>query len=167
MVVKQQYQKAWYALAATRVMIGFVFLWAFFDKLFGLGFSTKSAAAWVNGASPTSGFLKMGVNPDSPFASFFNGLAGSSVVDWLFMLGLLGIGAALVFGVGLRLAAVTGTVLLVLMWAAEIPLANNPVIDEHLVYTLVIIMAALSPRKWSLADWWLALPVVKKNRWLW
>ncbi|MBB4941692.1 archaellin [Streptosporangium album] len=37
------------------------------------------------------------------------------------MLGLLGIGAALVLGAGIRVAAVTGTLLLVLMWAPSRP----------------------------------------------
>ena len=38
----------WYALAAARILLGIVFLWAYFDKLFGLGFATKAAKAWVN-----------------------------------------------------------------------------------------------------------------------
>jgi len=40
------------------------------------------------------------------------------------MIGLLGIGIALVFGIGLRAAAVSGTLIMVLMWAAEWPLAK-------------------------------------------
>ena len=167
MVKKQQYQKAWYALAVARVMIGLVFLWAFFDKLFGLGFATKSAAAWVNGGSPTTGFLKMGVNADSPFASFFNGLAGQAWVDWLFMLGLLGLGVALLLGIGLRIAAVAGGLLLVMMWAAQIPLENNPVIDDHLVYLVVLVVIAAGRRELSLTNWWLSNDFVKKNKWLW
>lgn len=45
------------AQAAARVSLGFVFLWAFLDKTFGLGYATTSAAAWVKGGSPTKGFL--------------------------------------------------------------------------------------------------------------
>lgn len=161
------YKNAWYVLALARIMLGFVFLWAFFDKTFGLGFATESAKAWVNGGSPTTGFLKMGVNPDSPFASFFNGLAGMAWVDWLFMLGLLGIGLALVLGIGLRIAAVTGSVLMLLMWAALLPLENNPVIDDHLVYAVVMWVFALSRREMSLTGWWLSSKFVKKNSWLW
>lgn len=154
-------------LAVSRIMIGLVFLWAFFDKLFGLQFATDPDKAWLAGGSPTTGFLKMGVNPDSPLAAFFNSLAGQPWVDWLFMVGLLGIGLALVLGVGLRIAAVTGTLLMVLMWAAEFPLENNPVIDEHLVYAAVIIVAAAARREWSVASWWINLGFVKKNKWLW
>lgn len=161
------YKNAWYALAVARIMIGFVFLWAFFDKLLGLGFATKAESAWVNGGSPTSGFLQFGVNPESPFAGLFQSLAGQAWVDWLFMLGLLGIGLALMLGIGLRLAAVTGSLLLVMMWLAVLPLENNPVVDDHLIYAVVLWMAASARREWSLTDWWLSLDFVKKNKWLW
>lgn len=161
------YSRAWLALAATRIAVGFVFLWAFFDKMFGLGFATAAGKAWVNGVSPTGGFLKFGLNVDSPFAAFFKSLAGYAWVDWLFMIGLLGIGIALVLGIGLRIAAATGTVLLLMMWAAELPLANNPVVDDHVVYALVLWIVAFGRREWSLTDWWLSKKSVKKNSWLW
>ncbi len=167
MVKSVPYKHAWQALAVTRIALGFVFLWAFVDKMFGLGFATAAEKAWVNGGSPTAGFLKMGVNPDSPFAAFFNGLAGQAWVDWLFMLGLLGIGLALVCGIGLRIAAATGTLLLLMMWAAEIPLENNPVIDDHIVYALMLWVFAFGRREWSFTEWWLSKKAVKNNSWLW
>lgn len=161
------YKSAWYMLAVTRIMVGLVFLWAFFDKLFGLGFATTADKAWIAGGSPTTGFLKMGVNPDSPFVAFFNSLAGMAWVDWLFMVGLLGIGLALVLGIGLRIAATAGALLLLMMWAAEIPLESNPVIDDHLIYAAIIVTAAMARREWSLVNWWINLGYVKKNKWLW
>ena len=161
------YAKAWYALAVARIMIGFVFLWAFLDKTLGLGISTEPAKAWLNGGSPTTGFLKFGVNPESPMVDFFHGLAGNVFVDWLFMLGLLGIGMALILGIGLRVAAITGTVLLMLMWAAEQPLENNPLIDDHVVYSVVMWAAAFGVRKLSLFDTWMQTKWARKNEWLW
>ena len=161
------YEKAWYALAVARIMVGFVFVWAFLDKTMGLGFATQHGKAWLDGVSPTTGFLKFGVNADGPFVDFFRSLAGNVLVDWLFMLGLLGIGMALILGIGLRVAAVAGTTLLVMMWAAELPLKNNPVVDEHLVYAAVLWVVALAPRKYSLIETWLQTPTVKKNPWLW
>ena len=77
-------------------MLGFVFLWAFLDKAFGLGYSTAPAKAWISGGSPTSGFL--GHVEAGPFRGLFTGLAGSAVVDVLFMLGMLAIGVALILG---------------------------------------------------------------------
>ena len=165
MAKKENLSAVWIGLAVTRVLLGVVFLWAFVDKLFGLGIGTPAARAWLNGASPTTGFLK-GV--EGPFASFFNGLAGSSVADWLFMLGLLGIGVALILGVAMKLAAWSGAVMMMLMWAASLPLENNPVVDDHVVYAVVLLVlaAAASQQRYSLAGWWRSQSLVKKNAWL-
>ncbi|MBO3753203.1 hypothetical protein J5X84_44860 [Streptosporangiaceae bacterium NEAU-GS5] len=143
-----------YVWGVARIAIGWIFLWAFLDKLFGWGFATKAAKAWVNGGSPTTGFLKG--SADSTFGGFFSGLAGNAFVDWLFMLGLAGLGVALVFGAGVRIAAITGGVLLVLMWAAELPMVNNPFLDEHLIYAIVLVGLALANAGDTLGigRWW-------------
>ncbi|MBC7746916.1 DoxX family membrane protein [Pedobacter sp.] len=157
--------RVWYGLAVTRILLGLIFLWAFFDKLFGLGFATPAARAWLNGGSPTTGFLK---NVAGPFSDFFTAMAGSPVADWLFMLGLFGIGVGLVFGVAVRLAAASGIVLVTLMWLASFPLENNPLLDDHVVYAsiLAVIAFAAPQQKWSLVSWWVKLPVVKTLAWL-
>ncbi len=124
----------------TRIAIGWVFLWAFLDKTFGLGFATPSEGAWLEGGSPTTGFL---AHADGTFAGFFNGMAGQGWADWLFMAGLLGIGVAFVLGIFVNLAAASGVLMLVLMWAAELPLENNPFMDDHLVYAGVMVLLAL------------------------
>src|SRR3989344_489551 len=80
----------WFKL---RLVMGLIFLWAFVDKLFGLGFATKSENSWLNGGSPTSGYLLNATH--GPFAEFFKSLAGVAVVDWLFMVGLLFVGLTL------------------------------------------------------------------------
>jgi thiosulfate dehydrogenase [quinone] large subunit len=41
------------------------------------------------------------------------------------MIGLAGIGIALIAGVGVRIAAVAGSLMLVLMWTAVLPPENN------------------------------------------
>jgi len=63
------------ALAVLRVTIGFYFLWAFLDKVFGWGYHTPSAKAWIHGGSPTKGFLS-GVAV-GPFQSQFHAIAGA------------------------------------------------------------------------------------------
>ena len=164
-------------LAVTRIALGFVFLWAFLDKTFGLGYATPTARAWLNGGSPTSGFL--GNVEVGPLRSFFGSLAGYAVLDWLFMLGLLGIGVALIAGIGLRIAAVAGTLMMVLMWAAEWPLAKltfegepsgsvNPIVDYHLIYALVLIVVAVAAagRTWGLGKMWESTSLVKRAPWL-
>src|SRR6187402_3969966 len=107
------------ALAVLRISTGFVFLWAFLDKTFGFGYATPSAKAWINGGSPTKGFLS---SVDvGPFQGAFHSLAGTTFANWAFMLGLLGIGLALIAGVGLRIAAGAAVVMMALMWIAEWP----------------------------------------------
>jgi thiosulfate dehydrogenase [quinone] large subunit len=130
-----------YTLALARLSIGFIFLWAFVDKLFGLGYATPSERAWVNGGSPTSGFLS-GV--EGPFKGLFSSMAGHAWADWLFMAGLAGIGIALMAGIAMRIAAASGALMLVFMWMASLPLANNPFMDDHLVYAFVVIALALT-----------------------
>jgi len=164
-------------VAITRIAMGLLFGWAFLDKLFGLGYATSSANAWINGGSPTKGFL--GGLKHGPFQSMFTGWAGDAWADWLFMLGLAGVAVALLFGVGLRIAAVSGSIMMLLMWAAEWPLdrhtstgeltrSTNPIIDYHIIYALVLItLAALSAGTvWGLGKWWANKTFVHKNRWL-
>jgi thiosulfate dehydrogenase (quinone) large subunit len=156
-------------LAVTRVATGFVFLWAFLDKTFGLGYSTPSAKAWINGGSPTKGFL---ASVDvGPLQGLFHNIAGATWANWLFMLGMLGVGLALILGIGLRVAAGAGTAIMAMMWAAEWPLASgssNPIVDYHVVYALAAIVFALTyaGQTWGLGKIWAKLPIVQKNRWL-
>lgn len=157
--------EVWYAIAIMRLALGFVFLWAFFDKWLGLGYSTTSAKAWLNGGSPTSSFLS---HVEGPFADFFQALGSQAWVDWLFMLGLLGIGTSLLLGVVVRVGATAGSVLLLMMWMASLPITTNPVLDDHLVYitALIVICAGLDEQRWSITAWWQGLGFVKKNFWL-
>lgn len=120
----------------SRIALGWIFLWAFFDKVFGLGFSTAGDKAWLDGVSPTYGFLKFGLT--GIFAPAFQTLAGSAFVDWLFMLGLLGLGVALLLGIGMKIATYAGTLLLLLLYLAVVPPEHNPIIDEHIVYALLL-----------------------------
>ena len=151
-----------HVLAATRIALGWVFLWAFLDKTFGLGFATEPADAWINGGSPTFGFLNFATEGKT-FHDVFASFSGPAA-DWLFMIGLLGIGVALALGIGMRIAAVSGSIMLVLMWAAELPLENNPFMDDHIVYALVLVALALygAGRTWGLGRMWERLPIVQR-----
>ena len=148
--------------AVTRISVGFVFLWAFFDKLLGLGFATPAERAWTEGGSPTTGYLS-GV--EGPFGAFFQSMAGQAWADWLFMGGLLGIGLALTAGIAMRIAAASGALLLVFMWMASLPLENNPFMDDHLVYAMVLVLlAALRAGDTAgLGAQWRTLPVVRDH----
>jgi thiosulfate dehydrogenase (quinone) large subunit len=164
-------------LAVLRIAMGLTFLWAFLDKTFGLGYSTTHAQAWIHGGSPTAGFLahvEIG-----PFQAMLRAWAGAGWADWLFMLALLGLGVALLLGIGMRLAAVAGTILLTFMWTAEWPLAQhtsagapsastNPLIDYHFVFVFVVITLALfaAGNTWGLGRRWARLDIVANNSWL-
>lgn len=145
---------AGYALGVTRIAFGFYFLWAFVDKLFGLGFATPAERAVVNGGSPTTGFLS-GV--EGPFAGMFTAMAGNAVVDVLFMAGLLGIGATLILGAGARVGALAAVAMYAFMYLASLPLTTNPVLDDHLTGAAVMLSIAAIPASWSylgLGSWW-------------
>lgn len=158
-------------LAVLRLATGFIFLWAFFDKAFGLGFSTPTERAWINGGAPSQGFL----NSDAvvgPLKPFFAAIA-SPATDVLFMLGMLAIGLAVMLGVGLRVSAVVGSILMLAMYLAEWPFgpnaaSNNPLVDYHIIYALALIVVAVlaAGDTWGIGRRWRALPAVQHNRWL-
>ncbi|MDM8083986.1 DoxX family protein [Cellulomonas cellasea] len=159
------------ALAVLRIATGFVFLWAFLDKTFGLRHSTGAprpdgsvAPSWLDGGEPSQGYLQNGAV--GPAKEIFAAMA-SPATDWLFMLGMLGVGAAVVLGIGLRLAACAGSLLMMTLWVAQWPPQDgsmNPVVDQHLVYTLVLVVCALllAGDTWGLGRRWAALRLVRR-----
>ena len=162
LVIKHHYPVAERIWAVLRMAFGLIFFWAFLDKLFGFGFATESEAAWVNGGSPTTGFLRNATT--GPMADFYEGLAGQAWVDWLFMIGLAGIGIAFLFGIGLRLAAGAAALMLVMMYTATMPTENNPVLDDHLIYAVAMIALAASHAgdNWGLGKRWATTPLVQR-----
>lgn len=143
-----------YVWALTRLGLGWIFLWAFLDKTFGLGHETQNADSWIHGGSPTEGFLSGSVGP---FSSFFHSIAGAGLVDWLFMLGLAAVGGLLLLGIGMRFACAAGALMVMLMWSASLPPENNLFLDDHVIYALVLAGLALAGagntlglgRRWS------------------
>jgi thiosulfate dehydrogenase (quinone) large subunit len=84
------------------------------------------------------------------------------------MLGLLGIGLALILGVGMRIAAVSGAALLLMMWSAVLPPANNLFMDDHIIYALVLGLLALTGagRAFGLGKAWERIPIVRDHGFL-
>ena len=85
-----------------------------------------------NGLAPGSGRARGARAPSTPQHPWAAPPAGAPCghppqwADWLFMIGLLVIGLALVLGFTMRIAASAGVAMLVLMWSAVLPPANNP-----------------------------------------
>ncbi|MGC4958917.1 hypothetical protein ACLQ2P_37440 [Actinomadura citrea] len=151
---------ALYALAAGRLFLGWTFLWAFVDKLFGLG--RPAEKGWLSGVSPSEGFLG---HTQGPFKEIFHAMAGKVWVDALFMFGLGGLGIALLLGICLRLAAIGGTVLLAMLWAASLWPDANPFMDMHWIYAAMLVSAALADagRPLGLGRFWERLPVIRRH----
>ena len=151
-------------IITLRVLLGFMLLWAFLDKLFGLGFSTARENAWLAGGSPTTGFLTHATS--GPLAGLFQSLAGIALVDWLFMLGLFGIGTAFILGIKTRLAGWAGALMMLFMYAANLPPDTNPLVTYHVIFAVLFVAIGYAryahPRD-LVRSWWLSLGFVKEH----
>lgn len=158
----------------ARLTLGWIFLWAFLDKAFALGFATGrnpetgaidffGDAAWVNGGSPTDGVLTFALR--GPFKGLYDGLAGQVWVEWVYMLSMLLIGLALIFGIGTRLAAIGGIAWLAIFYTATAIWPEfNPFVEEHVVYAIVLAGIAYvgAGRYLGLGTYWEKVPLVKR-----
>jgi thiosulfate dehydrogenase [quinone] large subunit len=159
-----------------RLSIGWVFLWAFLDKLLALGFASGrnpetgvadrfGDAAWINGGSPTDGFLQFGLHTKEPFTGFYESLAGSSLIEWAYMLSMLAIGVTLMLGIATRLAAGAGILWMLLFYTASaLSPENNPFMDDHIIYAIVLAGIAVvgGGRYLGLGKQWERLSFVQK-----
>jgi thiosulfate dehydrogenase [quinone] large subunit len=116
-----------------RILLGRSFLWAFLDKMFGLGFATCHAGdssaidfgcdtAMIKGGSSAYGFLTF-ASRGSHTGDLFDWMASSGPdsigladIGCMAALGLGGI--ALMAGIGTRIAAVGGALLMASMFLA-------------------------------------------------
>ncbi|CAN5211264.1 DoxX family membrane protein [soil metagenome] len=145
-------------LGGLRIVLGWYFLWAFIDKLFGFGFLTASGSGMVDGGTPAQGFMS---HASGPFSGFFSSISGRWA-DYGFMFALLAIGVALITGCGLKLTAIGAGALLALMYLAEFPIGadagtyTNPLTDDHWVDALAIavIWFTRSGDTFGLGHWW-------------
>lgn len=152
-----------YIWGVLRLGMGWIFFWAFMDKLFGLGFATSPDSSWLAGGSPTLGFLKFATK--GPFAEFYQSLAGSALVDWLFMLGLLFVGVSLLSGILVRLGGYVGILMLILMYTAGfMPPEHNPFLDDHIIYALIMLGLTITQSgHWlGMGRWWSQRSIVQK-----
>ena len=154
-------QKYTALLVILRILLGFVFLWAFLDKTFGLGFPTVAEESWLAGVSPTFGYLKFGTS--GPFAAMMQTIAGNPIVDLLYMMGMLLIGVALILGIGLTIAGYSGALMMLLIWMSGLPVEFNPFVDEHVIYGVILVgIAILKPAKIGIGSVWTQIPIVQR-----
>lgn len=157
-----------WAWTILRLLLWWSFLWAFIDKMFGLGFATcrvpesggsidyVCSAAMVKGGSPTFGFLTFATEA-SHTGGWFSWMASSApdAIGWadvLFMAALLGLGVALMAGVFTKTAGIGGAVLMLFMFlASEVFPENNPVNSSHIIEMVALLgIATVGPGPFSL-----------------
>jgi len=166
--------KGMWAWTALRILLGWSFLWAFLDKMFGLGFSTCRGfgpegtpassidfmcdAAMIQGGSPTFGYLNFATQA-SHTGFLFDWMAPSApdsinLADVGFMAALLLLGVALMLGIGTRIAAIGGAVMMLFMFlAGDVWPENNPVNSSHVVEMVVLLgIASVGPGRFSLQN---------------
>ena len=151
--------KVWVVI---RILLGFIFLWAAIDKIFGFGFNTPPEEAWMAGVSPTFGYLKFATY--GPFAGMMQGMAGNPVVDVLLVGGQLMIGIALLLGIGVKVAGYSGALMMLLIYLSRFPSEFNPLIDEHIIYGILLIgLTQVKVGKlFGLGQFWSQTEVVQK-----
>jgi thiosulfate dehydrogenase [quinone] large subunit len=163
--------KGMWAWTLLRLLLGWSFLWAFLDKMFGLGFATCRASdaggsidflcdsAMIKGGSPTFGFLNFGTEA-SHTGGLFDWMAPSApdainFADIGFMLALLLGGLALMLGIGVRIAGIGAALLMLFMFlAGDVWPPNNPINSSHVIEMAAFLgIAYVGAGTFSLQGW--------------
>jgi thiosulfate dehydrogenase [quinone] large subunit len=127
--VKFSYSETWvgYSLLSLRLVMG----WTFF--LPGI------KHAW-NPEWSARGLLMYSANkPGNPLQPLW-----AEMVEWVWILtplnsiGLTLVGLALILGAFVRFSAFWGSVMMMFYWAAALPLENAFLVDDHIVYVLLL-----------------------------
>lgn len=137
-----EYSETWlgYALVGLRIVMG----WTLFQ-----GGLTK-LLTYLDGDPSTNwtaeGFLLHAIPEGNPFMDVWAGMAGSPVIDGLVMWGLTLTGLGLMLGALVRWNAFWGAIMMLVFWAASLqggllaglPLEHGWVIDDHVVYAVLL-----------------------------
>lgn len=116
-------------LIVTRVLFGWVFFWAGITKVLDPEWSAKG---YLLGAKTFSGFYEW--------------LASPANIGWVNLLnewGLTLIGVSLILGIGVKFAAVAGTLMMLLYWfpVLSFPYAEHGfLVNDHIIYAAVLIL---------------------------
>ncbi|WP_254545368.1 DoxX family membrane protein [Halomarina pelagica] len=120
-----------YAVVSLRIALGWVFFYSGVTKLLDPSWSA-------------AGYLEHAVPPGNPFVALWPLLAGMPLVDVLVQWGLTLTGLGLVLGALVRWNAFWASTMMLLFWASSLPLEHAILIDQHVVYALVLFgLAAL------------------------
>ena len=119
-------------------------------------------AAWINGGSPTEGYLKFGA--DGPFKEFYNRIAGAAWADWASCRSPLHRRRTDLRGrhadrCHRRRHPLRDDV------DRRPPPENNPIIDDHILGAISLVALALvnAGDTWGFGKFWAANKFVKDN----
>ncbi|MFB6110230.1 MAG: DoxX family membrane protein [Halodesulfurarchaeum sp.] len=123
------YSETWvgYSLFLLRLVMGWTFFYAGITKVLDPRWSVR-------------GYLLYAIPKANPFTGFWTMLAN----DWAWLLtplnqlGLTLVGLGLLFGVLFRFSAFWGAIMMLFYWIASYPFANHILIDDHIVYVLLL-----------------------------
>lgn len=148
-------------LAVFRILVGWLLLWGFLDKMFGLGFETPPGSGMIDGVSPSSAVVYV---TDGIFKDLFLAMAGNWFIDIIFMLGLLVLGVTMILGIASKLTTIGVSAFLLVMWMLEVPPKDNPLIDYHLILIIGTIATYCLKgfERYSLYDKWQETWLVKR-----
>lgn len=143
-----KYQKV--SLLLTRLALGWLFFYAGITKLIAPAWS---AAFYLKDPQMFAGFYKALLNPGA-----------LSVVNFLVAWGLTLLGVSLILGIFVRLSSYLGALLMLLLYFPILkfpyPNAHSFIVDEHIIYGLVLIFFAAirAGRVYGLDAWCARLP---------
>jgi len=161
--------KGMWAWTALRLLLGWSFVWAFLDKMFGLGFATCRIddgtidllcdSAMIQGGSPTYGFLNFATQ-GSHTGFLVEWMAPSApdainLADVGFMLALIFGGLSLMLGIGVRIGAIGAAGLMAFMFlAGDVWPENNPINSSHVIEMVAFLgIAYVGAGRFSLQEW--------------
>jgi|SRR3989344_2972602 len=103
-----------------------------------------------------------------PFANLLEPFANNVLVDYLNAYGLLLIGLTLILGLLVRWSAFWGIILMILYYLSIFPPEHAFVVDDHVIYALVLIFLAVvgAGRIWGLDKTIENSSAVKNSPWM-
>jgi len=136
------YSEQWvgYALVSLRVVMGWTLFQGGVTKLITY-LDGDPANNWT-----AAGYLNNAIPQGNPLMGLWGSFAGSATIDLLVMWGLTLTGLGLILGALVRWNAFWGAVMMLFFWLASLtggimqglPVAHGWVVDDHLVYALLL-----------------------------
>ncbi|CQR50602.1 MULTISPECIES: DoxX family protein [Haloferax] len=170
--VRFDYSERWvgYSLFLLRVVMGWTLFQGGITKLVTY-LDADPSNNWT-----AAGYLANAIPEGNPLMGLWSSMAGSPLIDMLNMWGLTLAGLAIILGAFVRFSAFWGAVMMLFYWAAALeggilaglPLAHGWVVDDHIVYAVLLFgLGAFGAGRILGVDAYLEnMEFVRRNRWM-